>query len=343
MTSSEPPVFDVAISLRSNDESRAEAISSELSKLEDDLNVFVYSERQEEIGGRDGADLFPGVFRTARVCVVLYREDWGDTRVSRMEKLVIRDRYQGEDQEFLLLVRQDDTEELPPWFPHYDMWTDYRVEGPGGVARTILSKLREIERGGSRWSRVTRRTFGREPLPISYYHRYDGGKSTEGFVPVEPEACDGCTTSIRFRPLHRVTLWREKDEPPVTEQFCPPCARKRGEVVSIPPGMDEGTAYASENPTVREHVYRLLSQGVLQALSEDEELNRRGLSKVGAQIGDATFSLTPSGPAKPDGLAFIPWTEVAYGELEAENALSEHKMVPYLRDELLAFLDEKGW
>lgn len=331
-----PPIYDVAISLLGEDLKVAEKIDEELP---DDLSVFLYKDRQEEIAGRDGLDVFSGVFRTARLCVLLYRPNWGETTYTRLEEWAIKGRVLGGERDFLLLVRFGEAGPIPPWFPEWEQWIDYLAEGADGVARTIVSKLRELEQGGSPWRRVTRRGVEHRPLPVSRYQRYEGGYNVEQFIPVESEVCDGCREEVRFRPLVRVHLWGDDDGIATEEQFCPPCAERRELTVMIPSGMSRETALGSKNPGIREHVVRLLRQeggGILQELSADEELQALGSRNVGGSPQMSRLVLMPL-----DKKADSPNVKIPYRELEKEGALGEVQMFRYLKKRIREFLEEQ--
>jgi hypothetical protein len=63
---------DVAISFLATDERIAEALATRLVGLK----VFYFPDRQEDLAGTDGLETMRAPFLTARVNVVLYREQW---------------------------------------------------------------------------------------------------------------------------------------------------------------------------------------------------------------------------------------------------------------------------
>lgn len=70
--------FDVAFSFVAKDEDLATGIND---LLQDRLSTFLYSKQQEGLVGTDGEQTFSDVFgKQARVVVVLYRKEWGQTR-----------------------------------------------------------------------------------------------------------------------------------------------------------------------------------------------------------------------------------------------------------------------
>lgn len=331
----DPTPADVAISVLHDDRQVAKQIREDLPE---DISVFLYTERKADTAGRDGLELFSGVFRIARLCLVLYREEWGEVGYTRVEEDAIKDRLKGEGPDFLLLVRFGEVDELPPWFPQWDQWIDYYAEGAGGVADAVVSKLRELERGGSPWRRITRRGVEHRPLPVSWYQRHEGGVSTMQVTLVEPEVCDGCRENVLFRPLVRVQLWGSDDGISTEEQFCPPCAQRRELTVMIPPGMDREIAHGENNPTLKEHIDRLLRSeggGVLESLSSDEEIRSHGVSNVGSSAVSDRIALLPR-----DGGKDYPEIEVFYSELEEASALGEVQLFEFLKHRVLEILRE---
>ena len=68
--------YDVAFSFLSQDEPLANDLASQLQGR---AEVFIYSERQKEAAGTDGMDFYSTIFgAAAKVCVVLYRQRWGE-------------------------------------------------------------------------------------------------------------------------------------------------------------------------------------------------------------------------------------------------------------------------
>jgi len=62
------------------------------SKLRANLEVFVYSKKQDQLAGTDGMESFREVFREqSRLNVVLFRAGWGETRFTRVELAAIKD------------------------------------------------------------------------------------------------------------------------------------------------------------------------------------------------------------------------------------------------------------
>ena len=80
--------FDLAFSFHSKDEPLAQQLSDRLS---DRMKVFIYSEQQKILAGRDGEETFNSVYGgRARVVAVVYRKEWGETPFTRIEQTAIR-------------------------------------------------------------------------------------------------------------------------------------------------------------------------------------------------------------------------------------------------------------
>src|SRR5258707_88885 len=120
--------IDVAFSFLDRDQSLATAIAD---RLRDRMRVFNYPERQKDLVGKDGVAVLSSVFGTrGKVVVVLYREDWGTTKWTAVEKDAIVGR--GFDQatwDFLILIPLDGSAKLPEWLPRQHIWLHYERFG----------------------------------------------------------------------------------------------------------------------------------------------------------------------------------------------------------------------
>ena len=132
--------YDVAFSFLADDESLAVQIADE---LRDRYQVFLYSERQKELSGRDGVEQFSEVFREkARVCVVLFREGWGKTKWTRVEETAIKDRAFDKGWEFLVVVSLG-TSNAPAWLPKTKIWFVLDRYGIPGAAAVIDARIQD--------------------------------------------------------------------------------------------------------------------------------------------------------------------------------------------------------
>jgi hypothetical protein len=152
------PLYDVAISFRSEDEPRALELHQQMSE---NLSVFVYSKKQEELAGTDGLEsLRQAFFSQSRLVVVLYRDGWGKTRWTNVEELAIKDRVFNGGWKHLLFVILDQQSTHPAWLPDTHIRLDYaryaddlvgaiklRIQELGGELRleTALAKAQRFE------------------------------------------------------------------------------------------------------------------------------------------------------------------------------------------------------
>ncbi|HET7584380.1 MAG TPA: hypothetical protein VFK13_05700 [Gemmatimonadaceae bacterium] len=139
--------FDVAISFVNVDLGVAAAIRDGLG---DTLNVFIYTRKQEEVAGTDGLESFRAVFRhRARLVVILYRAEWGQTKWTRVESEAITDRFLDQGPDFLFVVTMD---EAPPpkWLPEKLIrlrFADFGVqEAVGAIKARALSQGSVVSR-----------------------------------------------------------------------------------------------------------------------------------------------------------------------------------------------------
>lgn len=133
--------YDVAISFLDEDEQLAAQIAEELSRS--GLSVFIYSERQAEVVGTDGATTFSNVFgRDARIVVVLSRARWGQTKWTRIEEAAIKNRVLNDGPEFLTFVELEKGAATPLWLPQTRIWLDINRFGVAGAASLIEERVR---------------------------------------------------------------------------------------------------------------------------------------------------------------------------------------------------------
>ena len=107
--------YDVAFSFNALDEGIATQLNDLLSPR---LKTFIYSERQREIAGTDGQERFSEVYgKTARLVVVLFRPEWGETPWTRVEDTAISERCFKGGWSTLMFVQLDNMSTLPGWLP----------------------------------------------------------------------------------------------------------------------------------------------------------------------------------------------------------------------------------
>lgn len=132
---------DFAVSFLAEDESVALELSAQLRGR---LSSFVYSERQKDLVGKDGVDVFSAVFRRdSTVVVLLHRDGWGGTTWTTVEEQAIRARgFEEKNWRFLVVAKLDDTS-LPLWLPPTFIWHDTPKFGPEGLAAVVEQRFKE--------------------------------------------------------------------------------------------------------------------------------------------------------------------------------------------------------
>jgi hypothetical protein len=136
--------YDVAISFGYKDESIANKLHS---LLEGRLRVFLYSKEQEKLAGKDGEAKFNEVFgKTAKLVVVLYREEWGHTPFTRFEETAIRNRAYSEGYDFAVFIPMDDSEKqkVPAWVPKNRLYIGLERWGIAAACAVIEARFSEM-------------------------------------------------------------------------------------------------------------------------------------------------------------------------------------------------------
>lgn len=135
--------YDIAISFLSQDEPLALKLSERLSEQ---LRVFVYSKRQEDLAATDGLESFGTVFRSqAYLAVVLYRNGWGQTKWTRIEETAIKERVFNDDGwRSLFFVGLDKASTLPKWLHETYLRFDFEEYGLEQLVGAIKARLQEV-------------------------------------------------------------------------------------------------------------------------------------------------------------------------------------------------------
>ncbi|HUJ02854.1 MAG TPA: hypothetical protein VLW75_04385 [Rhizomicrobium sp.] len=144
MTQPDEFEYEVAFSFIASDESIA---IKNADLLRDRFRVFVYSEQQKKLAGRDGEEAFAKVFaKQARVVVIFFRQEWGKTPWTRIEETAIRGRAHDQGYDFTLWVPLDKSADVPAWVPKTRLWYNLERFGDTGL-RAVIEQLIQ-EQGG---------------------------------------------------------------------------------------------------------------------------------------------------------------------------------------------------
>lgn len=133
--------YDVGISFLFADEALAMELHNLLSSQ---LDVFVFSKKQEVIAGTNGLETLREPFRTeSRIVVALYRDGWGKTPWTGVEETAITDRALKEGWDWLLFVMLDATSRPPKWLPETRIRMSLPDYGLDGVVGAIKARAQE--------------------------------------------------------------------------------------------------------------------------------------------------------------------------------------------------------
>lgn len=137
--------YDVAFSFTAQDE----ALATQLNDLVSDrLKTFIYSERQKELAGTDGQTTFSDVYgRKARIVVILYRQEWGQTRWTGVEMNAIRTRAFENGFDFTIFIPVEPRPTTPAWLPPTRLYVGLERWGVEGAAAVIEQRV--IDAGGA--------------------------------------------------------------------------------------------------------------------------------------------------------------------------------------------------
>jgi hypothetical protein len=165
----------VAFSFLDEDLKVASALAD---KLRERMSVYVYTQRQEELAGRDGIAEFTSVFKErARLVVILYRRGWGETPWTRIEKTAITDRGLKKGWDFVFAVALGSSPEGPPFLPETRIWYGLDHFGLDGAVATIDARYQEL--GGSIRVETAREKAQRLAEVAERRRRHDAWLDTE--------------------------------------------------------------------------------------------------------------------------------------------------------------------
>jgi hypothetical protein len=129
--------FEVAFSFHSKDQTKAVRINN---LLKDRYKTFIYTERQRELIGAKGDEKFKKAFQfEARVVVVLYCKEWGNTPWTMIESDAIRARGYETGYDFLILIPTES--DIPKWLHPTYIWGNFKRYGIKGAAAAIENKI----------------------------------------------------------------------------------------------------------------------------------------------------------------------------------------------------------
>lgn len=133
--------YDVALSFLQQDEDVAVGLNDLLKQT---MSTFMYTERQEEVGGTDGEKILNEVFGgESRIVAVLYRNNWGKTPWTRIESTAIRNKAYEDGYDFTTFIVLEDHATLPKWLPKTRIWVGFERLGLNGAAGVIEARVRE--------------------------------------------------------------------------------------------------------------------------------------------------------------------------------------------------------
>lgn len=133
--------YDVAFSFTQQDETLAQQINDLLA---DRMKTFIYSDRQKELAGTDGQETFSEVYgKSARIVVIFYRKEWGNTRWTGIEMNAIKNRSLNHGWNFTVFVPTEAKPTMPPWVPETRLYVGLERWGINGAAASIEQRVKE--------------------------------------------------------------------------------------------------------------------------------------------------------------------------------------------------------
>jgi hypothetical protein len=133
--------YDIAFSFASADEPLVRELNA---LLIDQVITFYYAERQRELAGTDGEQSFGDVFEhQARIVVILFRAEWGQTPWTRIEETAIRNRAYNDGYDFVTVIPTVPGVQMPRWLPRTRLWLDKDRFGLKAAASIIQTRAEE--------------------------------------------------------------------------------------------------------------------------------------------------------------------------------------------------------
>lgn len=140
----DPSDIDIAFTFLNPDLGLAEELAR---LLRDHVSTFVFSEHQKDLVGKDGVAQFTTIFQErARFVVVLYREGYGKTGWTGIEKAAVTSRALELGWGSLMVISLDG--KVPQWFPTSWLFAGIDAVGHRVAADAILGRFRELGQEG---------------------------------------------------------------------------------------------------------------------------------------------------------------------------------------------------
>lgn len=134
--------YDVAFSFLQQDEPLVAQVND---LLQDRIKTFFYPKQQRELAGTDGEQTFNRVFaEEARMVVVFYRSNWGETSWTRIEQTAIRNRGHEHGYDFAKFIPLDMPSTVPKWLPKSHIYIGLKRFGIESTAAVIEARVQEL-------------------------------------------------------------------------------------------------------------------------------------------------------------------------------------------------------
>ncbi len=133
--------YEVAFSFCSQDEGLATSLDD---LLKDRFKTFLYHRKQEVLAGTDGEKTFNEVFmQKARIAVILYRPEWGETPFTRIEQTAIRKRAYEHGYDFTAWIAMEEGIKLPEYVEPTRLYyglPKFGIDGAAGVIEAAIQR-----------------------------------------------------------------------------------------------------------------------------------------------------------------------------------------------------------
>lgn len=178
MASEEQPFeYEVAFSFCGKDEGLATSLDD---LLKDRFKTFIYHRRQEVLAGTDGEKTFNEVFmEKARVAVILYRPEWGDSPFTRIEQDAIRKRAYHKGYDFTVWIAVEEGVKLPEYVEPTRLYYGLPKYGKDG-ALSIIEMAIQRQGGNTRPETLDERAARLNRQNVAQEVRLDFLSSQEG-------------------------------------------------------------------------------------------------------------------------------------------------------------------